>query len=120
MSEMISKDQAATALALAFQFEGALEMKPSWEAFNANATTTGTRYAMVEIAAVVDEIFLALPESGKELLAGDVFYAFVLDRFNFPEDGTTPTLIGTVDDAVAFFVEEFELEADSSPAVGGM
>lgn len=113
MSEFISKENAVTAIALATCFEARLEAegKPEWEAFNASATTTGTRYAMIEIAPTVDEIFDALPESGKDLVAHDVFYTFVLDRFVFPEDGTTPTLKGSVNDAVAFFVQEFGLEA---------
>jgi hypothetical protein len=109
MTEMISKDQAATAIALAFQFEGKLEMYDDLAAFNEKATQSGTQYAMVEMAAVVDQIFEKLPEGERDGLGQDVFHTFVLHKFDYSQF-PVPQLIGTVDEVAAWFVEEFQLD----------
>lgn len=113
---MISKDQAVTAIHLAMIFEGKVEIgeNPAFNIFNEAATASGTYYAMVEISGIVDEIFDKIPN--RDALGQDVFHTFVFDHFNFPEDGSTPTLKGTVDDVVAFFVDEFELDSASLSA----
>lgn len=117
MTEMISKDQAATALALAFQFEGKLEMHDDLAKFNEDATQSGTCYALIEMAAVVDQIEAQLPEGGLDAVGPDVFYGYILHEFDY----TTlpvPQLIGTVEGVAAKFAEEFQL--DQAAAAPGM
>lgn len=109
MTKMISKDQAATALALAVLFEGKLEMHDDLAKFNETATQSGTHYALIEMAAVVDQIFDKLPEGGRDDLGQDVFHTFVLHKFDYAQF-PVPQLIGTVDEVAAWFVEEFQLD----------
>ncbi len=110
MTEMISKDHAETAIQLALNFEARMSMegKEEWEVFNEAATSSGTAFAMIEIAPIVDDIFEQIPN--RDALGKDVFNGFILDEFNFPEDGSTPTLKRSAEDVIAFFVDEFELD----------
>jgi len=117
MTEMISKDQAATALALAFQFEGKLEMHDDLAKFNEEVTQSGTHYAMIEMAAVVDQIEAKLPEGGLEAVGPEVFYGHILHEFDYTKF-PVPQLIGTVEEVAAKFAQEFEL--DQPVAAPGM
>ena len=109
MTDMISKEQAVTALALAFHFEGKLEFYEEMAKFNENATQSGTHYALVEMAAVVDQIAAKLPEGGLEAAGPEVFYGHVLHDFDYSKF-PVPQLIGTVEEVAAKFSEEFELD----------
>lgn len=109
MTEMISKDQAATALALALQFEGKLEMYEDLAKFNENATQSGTHYALIEMAAVVNQIEAKLPEGGLDAAGPEVFYGYILHEFDYTKF-PVPQLIGTVDEVAAKFTEEFQLD----------
>lgn len=117
MTDMISKEQAEMALALAFQFEGQIEHQPEMAKFNENATHTGTRYAMIEMAGVAVEIFEKLPVDTRDsLAAGDVFHSFVLGKFDYSQF-PVPTLIGTTDEVAAWLTEEFELDQPTAPGL---
>lgn len=117
MTEMISKNQAATALALAFQFEGKLEMHDDLAKFNEDATQSGTHRALIEMAAIVDQIEAKLPEGGLDAVGPEVFYGHILHEFDYTKF-PVPQLIGTVNEVTAKFVEEFQL--DQPPAAPGM
>jgi hypothetical protein len=116
MTEMISKDQAATALALAFHFEGKLEMHDDLAEFNENATQTGTHYALIEMAGIVDQIEAKLPEGGMDAVGRDVFYGHILHEFDYSKF-PVPQLVGTVDEVAAKFAEEFQLDQPTGPTM---
>lgn len=108
MTEMISKHQAETAIELAFQFEGKLEMYDELAKFNEDVTRSGTHRAMIEIAAVVNEIEDKLPEGAMDLLGYDVFYGHVIHEFDFSQL-PIPQLKDTVENVTASIIAEFEL-----------
>jgi hypothetical protein len=108
MTDMISKSQAVTALTLAFHFEGKLEMYDDLAKFNEDATQSGTHYALIEMAAVVDQIEAKLPEGGLEAAGPEVFYGYILHEFDYTKF-PVPELIGTVEEVAAKFAEEFQL-----------
>jgi hypothetical protein len=109
MTEMISKDQAVIALALAFQFEGKLEMYTDMAKFNEDATQSGTHYALIEMAGVVEQIEAKLPEGGLDAAGPETFYGYILHEFDYTKF-PVPHLTGTVDEVAAKFIEEFQLD----------
>lgn len=108
MSHTISKDHAVTAMILWSRLLEAAERQAQRhgdkKAFIADYGTSSARYAVIEMAAEVEEVFRLLPEEEIERLSEDDFvHSLILDCFDYGA-GPVPKL-KTSHEAVADWIE---------------
>ncbi len=87
-SEWITRDTAERAIQLTSVFHARADVEDiqTWKTYFETVKPSDFANAMLEIAGTANRIFYALPN--KESLGDEVFNTFVLDRFEFPSNGS--------------------------------